>query len=48
MPAYVVGHKVPDSDSIVGAIALAYLKNQIGEEAIPARLGEPTPETQFN
>lgn len=48
MPAYyVVGHKVPDSDSIVGAIALAYLKNQIGEEAIPARLGEPSPETQF-
>jgi len=47
MPAYVVGHKVPDSDSIVGAIALAYLKNQIGEEAIPARLGELSPETQF-
>lgn len=47
MPVYVVGHKVPDSDSIVGAIALAHLKNQIGEEAIPARLGEPSPETQF-
>jgi manganese-dependent inorganic pyrophosphatase len=47
MPAYVVGHKVPDSDSIVGAIALAYLKNNIGEQAIPARLGELSPETQF-
>jgi len=47
MPAYVVGHKVPDSDSIVGAIALAHLKNQIGEEAIPSRLGELSPETQF-
>ncbi|SFB78269.1 manganese-dependent inorganic pyrophosphatase [Pseudoalteromonas denitrificans] len=47
MPAYVVGHKVPDSDSIVGAIALSYLKNQIGEETLPARLGEPSPETQF-
>ncbi|MBU2969975.1 manganese-dependent inorganic pyrophosphatase [Pseudoalteromonas sp. C2R02] len=47
MPAYVVGHKVPDSDSIVGAIALAYLKNAIGEEAIPSRLGELSPETQF-
>jgi len=47
MPAYVVGHKVPDSDSIVGAIALAYLKNAIGEAAIPARLGELSPETQF-
>ncbi|MCE9678401.1 manganese-dependent inorganic pyrophosphatase [Shewanella sp. AS1] len=47
MPIYVVGHKVPDSDSICGAIALAYLKNQIGEEAVAARLGEPSPETQF-
>ncbi|WP_042147157.1 MULTISPECIES: manganese-dependent inorganic pyrophosphatase [unclassified Pseudoalteromonas] len=47
MPAYVVGHKVPDSDSIVGAIALAYLKNAIGEEVIPSRLGELSPETQF-
>jgi len=39
MPMYVVGHKIPDSDSICGAIALAYLKNQIGEEAVAARLG---------
>lgn len=47
MTMYVVGHKVPDSDSICGAIAIAYLKNQIGESATPARLGEPSPETQF-
>jgi len=47
MPVYAVGHKVPDSDSIVGAIALAYLKTQIGEDVIPARLGELSPETQF-
>lgn len=47
MANYVVGHKIPDSDSICGAIALAYLKNQIGEEVIPARLGELSPETQF-
>ncbi|QYJ99765.1 manganese-dependent inorganic pyrophosphatase [Shewanella psychrotolerans] len=47
MPMYVVGHKIPDSDSICGAIALAYLKNQIGEAAIPARLGELSPETAF-
>lgn len=26
MAMYVVGHKIPDSDSICGAIALAYLK----------------------
>ena len=47
MSMYVVGHKIPDSDSICGAIAIAYLKNQIGEPAIAARLGEPSPETQF-
>ncbi|RRS10715.1 manganese-dependent inorganic pyrophosphatase [Pseudoalteromonas sp. J010] len=47
MAMYVVGHKIPDSDSICGAIALAYLKNQIGEEAIPSRLGDVSPETQF-
>ncbi|NGN97098.1 manganese-dependent inorganic pyrophosphatase [Grimontia sp. S25] len=47
MPMYVVGHKIPDSDSICGAIALAYLKNQIGEPAVAARLGEPSPETAF-
>ncbi|MBY5923004.1 manganese-dependent inorganic pyrophosphatase [Ferrimonas balearica] len=47
MPIYCVGHKIPDSDSICGAIALAYLKNQIGEEAVAARLGELSPETAF-
>ncbi len=47
MSMYVVGHKIPDSDSICGAIALAYLKNQIGEEATPTRLGDVSPETQF-
>ncbi|WP_407330699.1 manganese-dependent inorganic pyrophosphatase [Enterovibrio sp. 27052020O] len=47
MPMYVVGHKIPDSDSICGAIALAYLKNQIDEPAIAARLGELSPETAF-
>ncbi len=47
MPMYVVGHKIPDSDSICGAIALAYLKNQIGEAAVATRLGEVSPETAF-
>ena len=47
MACYVVGHKTPDSDSIVGAISLAYLKQQIGENAIPVRQGVITPETQF-
>ncbi|MEW6981083.1 manganese-dependent inorganic pyrophosphatase [Colwelliaceae bacterium 6471] len=47
MPAYVVGHKIPDSDSICSAIALSYLKTTIGEETVPARLGELSPETLF-
>ena len=47
MPNYVVGHKIPDSDSICSAIALSYLKTTLGEETLPARLGELTPETRF-
>ena len=47
MPAYVVGHKIPDSDSIASAIALSYLKTSIGEPTVPARLGELSPETLF-
>ncbi|MBV7315672.1 manganese-dependent inorganic pyrophosphatase [Shewanella sp. NIFS-20-20] len=47
MTIYVVGHKIPDSDSICGAIALAYLKNQIGEPAVATRLGDISPETAF-
>ena len=47
MPNYVVGHKIPDSDSICSAIALSYLKTTLGEETVPARLGELTPETMF-
>ncbi len=48
MSVYVFGHKVPDSDSIVGAISIAYLKNQVeDEEYIPARQGEISAETEF-
>ncbi|NOZ91602.1 MAG: manganese-dependent inorganic pyrophosphatase [Epsilonproteobacteria bacterium] len=47
MAIYVFGHTTPDSDSIVGAISLAYLKKQLGEETIPTRQGEVNPETTF-
>jgi len=47
MPNYVVGHKIPDSDSICSAIALSYLKTTLGEHTVPARLGELSPETLF-
>lgn len=35
MPIYVVGHKIPDSDSICGAIALAYLKTKSVKKPLP-------------
>ena len=48
MSVYVFGHKNPDSDSIVGALSLSYLKNQVeDEEYIPARQGEISAETEF-
>lgn len=47
MATYVFGHTNPDSDSIVGAISLSYLKNQLGEDTIPTRQGEIAPETEF-
>lgn len=47
MSTYVFGHTNPDSDSIVGAISLAYLKNQLGEDCVATRQGEISPETEF-
>ena len=47
MSIYVFGHRTPDSDSIVGAISLSYLKNQLGEDCIPARQGDISAETEF-
>ncbi len=47
MSTYVFGHTTPDSDSIVGAISLSYLKNKLGEDTIPSRQGDINPETAF-
>ncbi len=48
MAVYVFGHRNPDSDSIIGAIALSYLKNQLeDEEYIPAKQGDISAETAF-
>ena len=44
---YIFGHTTPDSDSIVSAIAMAYLKNQLGVEAKAVRQGELNPESKF-
>ncbi len=47
MAMYICGHINPDSDSIVGALSLSYLKNKLGIDSIPARQGEINPETKF-
>ncbi|MCW8894499.1 MAG: manganese-dependent inorganic pyrophosphatase [Sulfurimonas sp.] len=47
MSTYIFGHTNPDSDSIIGAISLSYLKNQLGEDCIPTRQGDISAETQF-
>lgn len=47
MATYIFGHTTPDSDSIVGAISLSYLKNKLGEDTIPTRQGNINPETSW-
>lgn len=44
---YIFGHKKPDTDSVTSAIALSYLKNQLGMNTEPRVLGDITDETQF-
>lgn len=43
----VLGHKNPDTDSICSAISYAYLKNQLGLQAEPVRLGDANNETLY-
>ena len=45
---YVIGHRNPDTDSIVSAIAYAELKRQKGwTECFAARAGKLTPQTEY-
>jgi manganese-dependent inorganic pyrophosphatase len=46
-PVLVVGHRNPDTDAIVSAIALAHLKTAQGTPAIAIAQGAPNPETRF-
>ncbi len=47
-PIYVTGHRNPDTDSIVSAMAYAALRNALGDrEFVPARLGHISDETQL-
>lgn len=43
----IFGHKNPDTDTICSAIAYADLKNQLGLDAEPVRLGEVNGETAY-
>lgn len=42
---YISGHRHPDTDSIVAAMAYEALKQKLGETAVAVRLGEINPET---
>ena len=44
---YIFGHTTPDSDSIISAIALSYLKNQLGTKATATRQGDINLESAF-
>ena len=44
---YVTGHRNPDSDSIISSMAYAYLKQQLGYNAIAVRIGELNQETKY-
>ncbi|MDR0804098.1 MAG: manganese-dependent inorganic pyrophosphatase [Rickettsiales bacterium] len=44
---FVMGHKNPDTDSIISAIAEAEFLCQMGLDAVPVAQGVPAPETQF-
>lgn len=46
-PIYIFGHKNPDTDSVCSAIALAYLKNTLGQNAVPKVIGPINRETKF-
>ena len=46
-PIFVFGHKNPDTDAVCSAIALANLRNQLGDNAIPRILGDLNAETEF-
>ncbi len=47
MSILVFGHKNPDTDSVVAAIALADLKKKLGEDIAPAMQGPLNPESAF-
>lgn len=46
-PILIFGHKNPDTDSVMSAIALSYLKNRVEKNTKPVVLGPVSRETMF-
>ena len=46
-PIYVIGHKSPDTDTVISAITYANLKNKLGFDCVPAVSGKINNETRF-
>ena len=46
-PTIIIGHKNPDTDSVVSVLAYANLKAKLGENVEPARAGSLNNETKF-
>ena len=44
---YIFGHKNPDTDTVVAAISLSYLKNKLGYNSLPFILGNINSETKY-
>lgn len=44
---YIFGHQKPDTDSITASISLSYLKNKLGLNTTPCRIGDINRETKY-
>ena len=45
---YVIGHKNPDTDSVVAAPAYAHLKRELGfQQCLAARAGKMSPQAEY-
>ena len=44
---FVFGHRKPDTDSVMSAIGLSYLKNKLGEKTEPRVLGIINKESEY-
>ncbi|AEF93850.1 Inorganic diphosphatase [Desulfotomaculum nigrificans CO-1-SRB] len=47
MTTLVFGHRNPDTDSVAAAVALSYLKNNLGFKTLPCILGNINKESQY-